>query len=128
MERGTVGNEGSKEGTYNLGNVRVIQRPGSFEASRRPKGAMGYFFIFFGGFWSLFTALFLVSVLSAVPSGSFDWSGLLIAIPMLIFGLFMLYLGMVSAFNRSVIRIESGRLTRENKPLPWLRVKILQHI
>jgi len=39
---------------------------------------------------------------------------------MLLFGLFMLYIGIVSAFNHSVIRIENGRLTKESKPLPWL--------
>lgn len=102
-----------------LGNVQITQNPGSLELSRRSKGPMGYFFIFFGGIWLLFTASLLASVISGGSSGAIDWSGLLLSIPLLLLGLFLLYFGIISAFNRSVIRIENGRLARENKPLPW---------
>jgi hypothetical protein len=102
-----------------FGNVQITQNPGSLELSRRSKGIMGYFFIFFGGIWLLFTSFLLTSVISGGSSGPIDWSGLLLSIPLLLLGLFMLYFGIVSAFNRSVIRIENGRLAKENEPLPW---------
>ena len=119
MANETVGYDGFTEGTYDLGNVRVAHNPGSLEVSRRSKGPMGYFLIFFGGIWLLFTASLLASVLSEGPSGSIDSSGYFFSIPLLLLGLFMLYFGIISAFNRSIIRIENGRITKENKPLPW---------